>query len=78
MIWYHRGEIIDIDGIDYDSEKVVTDRLNIYYDNTLYVRNVLYAAGNHEYQCQVENTQGSDTHSVTTNVPGKNITEISQ
>lgn len=73
VVWYRGGESIDINGTDYDLEKVVTDRLNAYYDNTLHVKNVMFAAGRHEYQCQVENTQGSDIHSITTNVPGKNL-----
>ena len=71
VVWYRDGETIVIDGIDYDAEQVVTNRHNMYYDNVLYMKNAVYAAGRHEYKCGVENTEGNDMHSITTNVPGK-------
>ena len=67
VVWYRDGETIVIDGIDYDTEQVVTNRHNMYLRQC----SVREAAERHEYKCEVENTEGNDMHSITTNVPGK-------
>ena len=69
--WFRDGQIIEVDGANYESKQIVTDRRNMYYNNVLCVMNPGLVAGRHEFQCRVSNTQGSHTHSIDTNVPGK-------
>lgn len=71
--WCRNGEIIDINGVDYEAVQIVTDRINMYFDNVLYVKNPCFAAGIHDFECKIINSQGSDSHTVQTNVPGKPI-----
>ena len=70
--WFRDGQIIEMDGANYISEQIVTDRRNMYYNNVLCVMNPGLVAGRHEFQCRVLNTRGSHTHSINTEyVPGK-------
>ena len=73
--WCRNGEPIDIDGIDYDAVQIATDRKNMYFDNILYVKNPCFAAGIHTFECKINNSQGSDSHTIHTNVPGKPMTD---
>ena len=69
--WCRNGEAIAIDDVDYSAFQNITDRKNVYYDNILYVKNALHAAGRHAFGCKIENSQGNDTHTIETNVQGK-------
>ena len=64
------GELIDFCGDDFDLVQVVTNRRNVYYDNIVVVKDVTKVAGKHVYQCNISNSQGSDTCVVKTNIPG--------
>ena len=64
------GELIDFCGKDFDLVQVVTNRRNVYYDNIIVVKNAAKVAGKHTYQCNISNSQGSDTSEIETNIPG--------
>ena len=70
VIWMCDGDNITTSDGDFETMQVVTNRRNVYYDNILIVKNATRAAGIHDYTCTVMNSQGSDTHTITTNIPG--------
>ena len=64
------GELIDFCCKDFDLVQVVTNRRNVYYDNIIIVKNAAKVAGKHTYQCNISNSQGSDTSGIETNILG--------
>ena len=69
--WFRNDVSIDVEDASYTAVQMATDRRNLYYDNVLCVKDPRLAAGTHQFECRVTNTQGSTTHSITTNVPGE-------
>ena len=70
VMWMCDGELVNINGIDFEQYQIVRDRRNIYYDNILLVKNTTYAAGRHNYTCIIKNSQGNSATAITTNIPG--------
>jgi hypothetical protein len=48
----------------------------MYYESILYVKNPFLVAGRHVFECKIDNSEGTDTHTIDTNVPVYNVTEI--
>ena len=69
-MWMCDGELVNINGTDFEQYQIVRDRRNIYYDNILVVKNTTYAAGRHNYTCIIKNSQGNSATAITTNIPG--------
>ena len=69
-MWTCDGEVVNPKDTDFEQYQVVTNRPSVYYDNILVVKNATYAAGRHEYNCNIKNSQGNTTENVTTDITG--------
>ena len=70
VMWMLNEEIITKSDEDFEATQVVTNRLSVCYDNYLIVKNITKAPGKYEYKCIVNNTQGNDTNTISSNTPG--------
>ena len=70
IVWLRNGEEIDIDGVMYDSEQIVVDRINSHYRNILLVKEVKNIIGNLTFSCNVSNSYGSSSLDISTSLSG--------
>ena len=76
--WCRNGEPIAIDGTNYVAVQQVTDRRNLYYDNILHVKNSEFAAGRQQFECKINNSRGSHSHTIETNLPSESLVLANQ
>ena len=71
VTWLRDGVPIEVDGEGYEVIQAVIDRPNSRYNNTLIIRNAVDLAGDHEYNCTIDNRAGTTTSSVATTLSSK-------
>ena len=73
VTWLRDGVPVEVDGIGYKMMQIVTHRYNSLYNNTLIITNAAHLAGEHTYNCTIENRAGTTTRSVETTLSSRLI-----
>lgn len=70
VTWWRNGIEVDIDDGSYQIVQRVVQQRSSYFQNTLLIKDLFGALGNHSYTCSVENHFGNDSETVTFNKKG--------
>ena len=73
VTWLRDGKKIDTNSTLYQTAVKVVNRTSFCYEVTLVIRDIRSVGGVHTYTCIINNTQGEDRMSITTDVSGNNI-----
>ena len=71
VTWLRDGVPVQVDGEGYEMMQIVIDRPNSRYNNTLIIRNAIHLAGDHQYNCTIDNRAGTTTTSIATTLSSK-------
>ena len=70
VVWMRNGDAIDVDGVSYDSIQIVANRRLSHYQSVLLVMNVTNIIGENIFTCTINNSRGSISHDIPTNLTG--------
>lgn len=70
IVWMRNGEVLDIDGITYDSLRIVVNRVHSHYMNILVVNEVINIIGSLTFTCNISNQYGSTSFNIVTKLSG--------
>ena len=64
------GDVIDVDGVSYDSIQNFANRRLLHYQSVLLVMDVTNIIGENIFTCIIKNSRGSISHDISTNLTG--------
>lgn len=68
--WWRNGIEVDVDGSSYQTVQIVGEQVSSYFQNTLLIKDMFEALGNHNYTCSIENQFGNDSGNIIFNKQG--------